>query len=41
VDKSISATPQNRAAQVRRTVIALVILAAVFYVGIILMMAWR
>ena len=40
-DDSAGAVPQNRTARVRRTVIALAVLAAVFYVGIILIMAWR
>ncbi|MDG4549267.1 MAG: hypothetical protein P9F19_06505 [Candidatus Contendobacter sp.] len=40
-DDIADAAPQDRAAQARRTAIALAILAAVFYVGIILTMAWR
>lgn len=40
-DDSAGAVPQNRTARVRRTVIALAVLTAVFYVGIILIMAWR
>ncbi|MDG4596045.1 MAG: hypothetical protein P9F75_10230 [Candidatus Contendobacter sp.] len=40
-DQSVDAASQSRTAQVRRTTIALAVLAAVFYVGIILIMAWR
>ncbi len=36
-----TAAPPHRADRVRRTAIALAVLAAVFYVGIILTMAWR
>jgi hypothetical protein len=41
VDNTAGAAPQGRTAQARRTAIALAVLAAVFYVGIILTMAWR
>ena len=41
VDKPAGAMPQSLTAQVRRTVIALGVLAAVFYIGFILMMVWR
>ena len=40
-DEAADAAQRSRAVRARRTVIALAVLAAVFYVGIILMMAWR